>query len=450
VDPPRFPGIIASETGEVEMLTRVLAIAALLMAPLQAEAFCGFYVGKADSSLFNESSQVILARDGQRTTISMRNDYRGEPTEFALVVPVPVVLKQNDVKVLDQKIFERLDGYTAPRLVEYHDEDPCEVRYPAAPPAPIAAAPALASARVAPLVKVEAFFTVGEYDIVILSAQESDALETWLTQNGYNIPKGASAALRLYVRQGMKFFVAKVNLKEHAKGGARFLSPLQFSFDSEKFMLPMRLGMLNAKGPQDLIVYTLTRSGRVEASNYRTVKMPTDLELPIYVRDQAIFKNFYKTMFVRLAKADNYRTVFTEYTWNSSWCDPCAAPPPTDNEIAAAGAGWIADPRGAKVRGASVVVTRLHLRYTPESFPEDLMLQETGDRDNFQARYILRHPWSGSPFQCEAATAYFQQLGEREDKEAKALAQLTGWNLRDIRAWLPKRSVLKPADKQVP
>ncbi|MBV8185934.1 MAG: DUF2330 domain-containing protein [Alphaproteobacteria bacterium] len=427
----------------------VLALLALLVAPLQAQAFCGFYVGKADSSLFNESSQIILARDGQRTTISMRNDYRGEPTEFALVVPVPVVLKKNDVKVLDQKIFEHLDSYTAPRLVEYRDDDPCVERIPPPPPAPVAAV-ARAGTAVAPLVKVEAFFTVGEYDIVILSAQESDALETWLTRNGYNIPKGASAALRPYVRQGMKFFVAKVNLKEHAKGGTQFLSPLQFSFDSEKFMLPMRLGMLNAKGPQDLIVYTLTRSGRVEASNYRTVKMPTDVALPVYVRDQAIFKNFYKTMFVRLAKADNYRTVFTEYAWDSSWCDPCAAPPPTDNEIAAAGAGWIADGRGARVRNASVIVTRLHLRYTPESFPEDLMLQETGDRDNFQARYILRHPWSGSPLQCEAAATYFQEVSQREDQEARALARLTGWNLSDIRAWLPKRSVLRPADKQVP
>jgi hypothetical protein len=427
------------------MLKRALAVAALLVAPLQAQAFCGFYVGKADSSLFNESSQVILARDGQRTTISMRNDYRGEPTEFALVVPVPVVLKQNDVKVLDQKIFERLDSYTAPRLVEYHDDDPCRERYPTAPSPPIAmAAPSMASWSTSH-VKVEAFFTVGEYDIVILSAQESDALETWLTQNGYNIPKGASAALRPYVRQGMKFFVAKVNLKEHEKGGAQFLSPLQFSFDSEKFMLPMRLGMLNAKGPQDLIVYTLTRSGRVEASNYRTVKMPTDVELPTYVRDQAIFKDFYRTMFGRLAKADDYRTVFTEYTWNSSWCDPCAAPPPTADEIAAAGASWIADTQGAKVRGASVVVTRLHLRYTPESFPEDLVLQETADRGNFQARYVLRHPWSGSPFQCEAAAAYFQQLGQREEQQARALARLTGWNLDDIRARQANRLVRKPA-----
>jgi hypothetical protein len=423
------------------MIKRLLTIAAVALAPLQAQAFCGFYVGKADSSLFNDSSQVILARDGQRTTISMRNDYRGAPTEFALVVPVPVVLKKEDVKVLDQKIFTRLDDYSAPRLVEYHDDNPCERQRMAVP------APALAMARAGgalsvPKVKVEAFFNVGEYDIVILSAEESDALETWLTQNGYNIPKGAGAALRPYVRQNMKFFVAKVNLQEKAKSGGQYLSPLQFSFDSEKFMLPMRLGMLNAQGPQDLIVYTLTKKGRVESSNYRTVPVPTGMDIPLYVRDQGVFKDFYKTMFGRLAEQDRYRTVFTEYAWNASWCDPCVAPPPTNDEIAAAGASWIADAQGSRLQGAQVVVTRLHLRYTPESFPEDLMFQETADRTNFQARYVMRHPWSGNPYECEAATAYFRGLGERERKQVEALALLTGWKLDDIRSHMPRRSSL--------
>jgi hypothetical protein len=435
------------------MLTRLLTVvvAALALAPLQAEAFCGFYVGKADSSLFNEASQVILARDGQRTTISMRNDYKGEPTEFALVVPVPVVLRQEDVKVLDARIFTRLDDYSAPRLVEYHDEDPCHKPVPAppaAPPPPAAVAGSFAYR--APEVKVEAFFTVGEYDIVVLSAEESDALETWLTRNGYNIPKGASAALRPYVRQNMKFFVAKVNLKEKAKAGGQYLSPLQFSFQSEKFMLPMRLGMLNAKGPQDLIVYTLTRKGRVEASNYRTVKVPTNLDLPLYVRDQSVFRNVYKTAFARLTEADRYRSIYTEYFWNSSWCDPCVVPSPTNDEIAAAGASWIVDAQGLRARSADVLVTRLHLRYTPESFPEDLMLQETADRQPFQARYVLHHPWTGSPFQCPEAADYYRELGERNTKEVENLARLTGWKPGDIRARMPRYSVPEAPGQKAP
>src|SRR5262249_24951260 len=103
------PRQTAQGSGRSNMLKRTMVAAALAVAPIslvsvpQSAAFCGFYVGKADSSLFNEASQVILARDGRRTTLTMMNDYKGELTDFALVVPVPVVLKRNDVKVIEKK-----------------------------------------------------------------------------------------------------------------------------------------------------------------------------------------------------------------------------------------------------------------------------------------------------------------------------------------------------------
>ena len=108
------------------------AIAALLLAtlvPASAQAFCGFFAGKADASLFNEASQVVVARDGKRTVLSMLNNYDGPLSEFALVVPTPVVLKQGDVKVAEKATFERLDAYSSPRLAEYNDTDPCQVQF---------------------------------------------------------------------------------------------------------------------------------------------------------------------------------------------------------------------------------------------------------------------------------------------------------------------------------
>jgi len=80
-----------------------------------------------------------------------------------------------------------------------------------------------------------------------------------------------------------------------------------------------------------------------------------------------------------------------------------------------------------------VQVTRLHIRYTPESFPEDLMFQETNDTENFQGRYVLRHAWQGNPEQCPAAKEYFKELAQRHEQEARTLADLTGWQLSDIR-----------------
>src|SRR5438132_12937312 len=106
-------------------------------------------------------------------------------------------------------------------------------------------------------VSVEARYTVGEYDIVILSATQSNGLELWLRQNGYRIPAHASRALQPYVRQGLKFFVARVNLAEQAKTGFSYLPPLQFAFEYERFMLPVRTGLRNAPGPEVTSVHVI-------------------------------------------------------------------------------------------------------------------------------------------------------------------------------------------------
>jgi hypothetical protein len=408
-----------------------------------AQAFCGFYVGKADASLFNEASQVIMARDGNRTVISMLNDYKGTLTDFALVVPVPTVLQREQVNVGERAMFDRLDAYSAPRLAEYHDEDPCAPRrrfeMSMLAKGAVASAPAPAAAAKSDLgVSVEASYTVGEYDIVMLSAKQSDGLETWLISNGYRIPAGASKALGPYIKQGMKFFVAKVNLKEQTKTGVQTLRPIQFAFESEKFMLPLRLGMINANGPQDLIVYMLTRNGRVESSNYRTVPLPANMDLPVFVRSD--FKSFYKAMFDRQAAKEDFKVVFTEYFWDMAWCDPCAADPLSSTELRKAGAFWVesnAQNRRFSQGAQPALLTRLHVRYTKETFPEDLMFQQTSDKQNFQTRYVLRHAFAGSPTACDVAKQYYDGVAKRQEKEAQQLASLTGWTMASVREKMP-------------
>src|SRR5207302_1697836 len=154
---------------------------------------------------------------------------------------------------------------------------------------------------------VEARYDVGEYDVLILSAKESDGLVQWLTENGYRIPKGAEAVLASYIKQNMRFFVAKVNLERMKTIGNAYLRPLQVRYESAKFMLPVRLGTVNANGPQDLIVYALTRNGRVETTNYRTVKLPSDIDVPLHVKDE--FGKFYTAMFDQVVRDQDMRAV---------------------------------------------------------------------------------------------------------------------------------------------
>ena len=313
-----------------------IGLAALALSATGAsQAFCGFFAGKADASLFNEASQVILVRDGKRTVISMLNDYKGPLTDFALVVPVPQVLEKGQVRIGDKLLFDRLDAYSSPRVAEYFDPDPCPVgrdrmAYEMRSGLLLeseAAAPAakMRDDRAKVLgVTVEASYTVGEYDIVMLSAKQSQGLETWLLENGYSMPTGAAAALKPYVALDMKFFVAKVNLKEQAATGVQYLRPLQFAFESEKFMLPMRLGMINAapSKAQDLIAYVLTKEGRVESANYRTVKLPANENLPPAIKRD--FKGFYKAMFDHQASQED----FASSSPNTSGTWPGATPAP--------------------------------------------------------------------------------------------------------------------------
>jgi hypothetical protein len=374
---------------------------------------------------------VVLVRDGDRTVLTMANDFQGDLKEFAVVIPVPTLLTREQIHVGDKQLIDHLDAYSAPRLVEYFDPDPCRIMWLAedrlmsrASAAPSAVGQAGKSERV----RVEAQYTVGEYDIVILSAEESSGLETWLRDNGYRVPAGASAVLGSYIKQNMKFFVAKVNLKEQSKLGSAYLRPLQIAYESPKFMLPIRLGMVNASGSQELFVYALTRHGRVETTNYRTAKLPSDMDLPAYLKEPAEFGKFYKSMFNRQVDQANGRAVFLEYAWDMRWCDPCAAEPLSNQELRRLGVFWA---EGGAAQ-PDVFVTRLHVRYDAAHFPEDLVFQETADRNNFQGRYVLRQAWTGDD-SCSAAADYRRTVRERREQEAVRLASLTGWKVTEVR-----------------
>lgn len=395
-----------------------LALAAVVLVALPthaARAFCGFYVSGADGSLYANATMVVLMREGTRTVLSMQNNYQGPPQDFAMVVPVPVVLQQENVKTLPREIFQRVDSLAAPRLVEYWEQDPCQppidsLRMPmAAPSAAMEGAAPRSDERLG--VRVEAQFTVGEYDIVILSASDSNGLDTWLRRERYNIPRGAEAVLRPYVAQGTKFFVAKVDVERVTfRNGQAVLSPLRFHYDTPEFSLPVRLGLLNSSGTQDLIVHVLAPNQRYEVANYANTTIPTNLRVSNEVRSR--FGAFYEALFARTVES-HPRTVVTEYAWDSSSCDPCPVDPLNPGEVETLGGDVI-----PSVQPYGLTLTRLHYRYGRDDLGEDLVFRAAppivGGRgvpdtngkipqevqpdgyNNFQGRYVILHPWEGA------------------------------------------------------
>ena len=407
---------------------------------LNSFAFCGFYVAKADVKLFNKASQVVIAKNGDKQTVTMSSDFEGDVKDFAMVVPVPVVLQQGDIRTVNRYLFDKLNDYSAPRLVEYYDENPCYdnqrlYNYPGAGLSYTITAMdfATAGARDSLGVKIEARYSVGEYDILILSAKESGGLEAWLNTNGYKMPEGAKEVLDPYIKNNMKFFVCKVNLENYKQQGSLDLNPLQITYESPRFMLPIRLGMANSTGLQDLIVYMYSKVGRIETTNYRTSLIPTDFKVPLFVQNE--FGEFYRDLYNKAWTREGKNTVFLEYAWEVSpmqnvFCDPCVGDPPMVQDLKDAGVDWLEFKgqdyhTGGNTYAGNVYFTRMHLTYDRAHFPQDLLFQETPNKERFQGRYIITHPANGD-FSCDKGQAYIKDLSKRRWNELYTYQWLTG------------------------
>lgn len=399
-------------------LIRAAAAVAVVWAS-SAAAFCGFYVSGGGAQLFNDASMVVLVRDETRTVLSMQNNYRGPADDFALVVPVPVLLSKENVQTIPREAFTRIDQLTAPRLVEQPQSD-CLGRMGSGSGGFGTGIASLSDGMPRDLgVKVEARFEVEEYEIVILSAKFSLGLEIWLKENKYQIPPGAAAALQPYVQTGMKFFVAKVNSKK-AKfvDGQVVLSPLRFFYDSEQFSLPVRLGLLNSSGTQDLIVIVVAKS-RYELANAPNVLVPTNVD--VRTRAQPQFGAFYKELLGRTF-AKHPKAAVTEFAWQGALppptelvgggiygvtCDPCPPPHPVDNPLGRyLGVNHLPKIKtndGIAAFAQAATVTRLHLRYSKDSAPDDLVFKAVdpiaggvpgvkagpAKTNRFQGRYVM-------------------------------------------------------------
>ncbi len=334
----------------------------------KVRGFCGFFVAKVDAEMFNHRSEVAIAHQDNQTIYSLAFDYKGEPEELALILPVPVVLKKQDVRIISPELFQRLDDFTAPRLVRYNNRNKS---------ATLRGSSDFDPSIYESGVKVIESFTVGEYDIVILSATESNSLESWLRENQYKIPRGAAKYLQPYIEQKIFFFVVRVNLEAQAQLGFQNLRPIQFTVKNyPQIMLPFQLGKINSEDTQNIIVYFLSETGRAEVSNYENVMIPSNFNVPETIESK--FGEFYRELFTSTIQATNQETVVIEYAWDTGFCDPCNTQPLNFQELNELG-----------MNREQAFITRLHLQYTNNTYNQDLQFTITSDKTLYQGRYIL-------------------------------------------------------------
>jgi hypothetical protein len=195
--------------------------------------------------------------------------------------------------------------------------------------------------------------------------------------------------------------------------------------------------LVNAKDQQDLIVHILARRQRYELANYPNAFIPTNLDVKDAARDR--FAEFYAALFDKTVET-NRGAVITEYSWDASSCDPCPTPALSGSELATLGMDVLSgaaiatpgrpsggapnpnmrrpSPRPPRAFGG-MVLTRLHARYGKGDIQDDLVFRPGGPvvggremrsgagggleegakpagMNNFQARYAIRHEWTGA------------------------------------------------------
>jgi MYXO-CTERM domain-containing protein len=329
-------------------------------------AACPTIATGTTSPLSFDTAQVVVVRQGGRTTFSVSINPNGDPQSFALLLPIPAIPTIDEIKTLDPLIFKSLDGFTAPRHVNDAgcassggtDGDGGE------------------GGSEEGDVDVVGDYLVGEYHIVILSATEASELQDWLDTNGYHVPEEATPYLQEYIDQGLYFFAAQVAEAAAVADGTP-LSPLSVSYDAETFTIPIRLATVNSPGEQDLIVYALTdrASGEVGIANYPKFEVE---DRCIWGAAEDDFRAFYEEQFTAAWTGVADAGWTPEFAGDAWSCNPCTAVSLTEEEVASLGFVGTYD---------DWYLTRLRMRYTPEQADQEIVFYES----NIQAPRVTSY-----------------------------------------------------------
>ncbi len=314
--------------------------------------------GTTQSLTYDTARTAIVHQDG-RTTFTVSINPSGTSQDFALVLPVPALLAESDIAVLDSEVFTRLEGYTG--LLTMPDAG---------------CAPAGGSSggdgggsgggesESDGSVTVEARYVVGDYAITILSSTDSSALFSYLDAEGYHLAEATVPVLEDYIAEGMYFMTAKVSAEATVADGSA-LPPLQVAYNSDVYSIPIRLAAQNSPGKQDMLIYAINEApaGRVGISNYSEFAIEDKCIWGDPATDA--FGTFYEALFQPAWEDAGFAAWTVEWAGGPYSCSPCSGVQLSDDDLLALG-----------FRGTyeDAYVTRLHLRYTPTTATQDLML----------------------------------------------------------------------------
>jgi len=99
---------------------------------------------------------------------------------------------------------------------------------------------------------------VGVFETTTITSHDANALQTWLSDNGYLLPPNSAPVIASYVRDSWVFVATKLH-RENTASTTDTPHPLSFTFKTEKPVYPMRLtGLASRSLNVDLYVFGST------------------------------------------------------------------------------------------------------------------------------------------------------------------------------------------------
>ncbi|MEM9691909.1 MAG: DUF2330 domain-containing protein [Myxococcota bacterium] len=236
-----------------------------LVGPNPAAACGGCFVPPAEDSQVT-GHRMILSVSPTQTTLYDQFEYSGNPEDFAWVLPIR---GRVEVGISSDVLFNQLGQGTQVQVVppplDCPVYEPCEGDR--ALGASGGAAPNAAETDGAG-VEVLVEEVVGPYETVQLRASESEALSTWLVENGYNLPPEIEPIIAAYQEEEFDFLALKLAPDE----GVERMAPVRVTTPGAGVSLPLRM-VAAGTGARTTMTLFVVAEGRYEPSNFPIFRM---------------------------------------------------------------------------------------------------------------------------------------------------------------------------------
>lgn len=246
-----------------------LALVSTFLVRERDASACGGCFAPQENPTVVTDHRMVMTIGRNESTLYDQIRYTGSPASFAWVLPIAGEVK---VGLSADVVFQGLDQQTQTRIQAPPQNCPpppnCNQRGGfGATSSDNAGSPSPQD----PGVQVTKRETVGPYETVQLKATDPQALDKWLTQNGFSVPPVVKPVIAQYVAEHFDFLALKLLPGKEVTD----MRPVRVTTPGANVVLPLRMVAAGTGANVGITLWTLAE-GRYAPQNFPTFTIPAE------------------------------------------------------------------------------------------------------------------------------------------------------------------------------